>query len=101
MLILGLEPIVAALLFTSVGAGLQLGLGYAASNTAFDVKKAISTAVISGILGITVLTAALGSISENATDLEVLAIVSGAIVTIAGIDTLKNHIIKAAKTKKA
>jgi hypothetical protein len=97
MTILGLEPIAAAVIFTAVGAGLQFGLGYLASDKVFDVKKALSTALISATLGIVTVSTALQAIGEEATDLEVLVVIGAVVATVAGIDGLKNSVIKAAK----
>ena len=60
MTILGLEPIIAAVIFTAAGAGLQFGLGYLGSDKAFDVKKALSTAIISATLGAIILLVIVG-----------------------------------------
>ena len=100
MLILGLEPIVAAVVFTIVGAGLQLGLGFLGSKEGFDARKALSTALITATLGIVTVSTALQAIAETATDLEVLIIISVAIAAIAGFDGLKNSIVAAAKNPK-
>jgi len=97
MLILGLEPIVAAVIFTAVGAGLQLGLGYLGSNETFDIKKALSTALISATIGIVTVSTALQAIGEEATDLEVLVVLGAVVATVAGIDGLKNSVIAAAR----
>ena len=95
--IFGLEPVLAAVIVTLTGAGLQFALGYRKSDEAFDVKRAISTALTTTVVGIVAVATTLGALSEEAADTEVLIAVATVIAAVAGFDTLKNNIIKAAK----
>ncbi|MDH3764582.1 MAG: hypothetical protein OER82_02075 [Nitrosopumilus sp.] len=70
--IFGLEPILAAVIITLVGAGLQFALGYLKSDDSFDVKRAISTALTTTVVGIVAVATTLGALSEEAADTEVL-----------------------------
>ncbi|MDH3833835.1 MAG: hypothetical protein OES34_06705 [Nitrosopumilus sp.] len=100
MTILGLDPILAAIIFTAVGAGLQFALGYLASDKTFDVRKALSTVLVSAVVGITALTAAFEGIPEDASDLVTFGIIFTVVLSIAGIDAVKNNIIGAARRPK-
>jgi len=95
--IFGLEPIPAAVIITLFGAGLQLGLGYLASSPqTFDWRKALSTAITIGVVGIVSVATTLQALSEDATELEVLIAVATVVAAVAGFDALKNNVIKAA-----
>ena len=100
MQILGLEPIVMSLIVTAIGGVLQLFLGYLASGTEFNWKKAASTAIVTLVVGIPVVATAFNTLEEGTSDLTILIVILGLIATISGIDGLKNSIAKAISNRK-
>lgn len=80
---------------------MQLLLGWLGTTDAsFSWRKAVSTALVTVVVGVVVVATTLGTIAEDATELEVLIIVAGVVGTVAGYDGLKNSIINAAGKKK-
>ena len=105
MNVLGLEPILATVIITVIGVGIQVGLGVLQSNTPFDPKKLVSSAIISVFTAFAIVAPIITAIPEGTDQLAQFSIFVGTIAAIAGIDQLVKNvggaIILQKKEKKA
>jgi len=86
--IFGLSPIIAAIAITGIGVGVQVGLGFLQSTTAFDPKKLIASAIISVFAAFGIVIPVLTALPEDIDQLTQLSVFIGTIAAIAGIDQL-------------
>lgn len=88
MNILGLEPVVATIVITAIGIGIQVGLGVLQSNSAFDPRKLVASAIISVFTAFAIVEPVVSAIPDNADQLAQFSLFVGTIAAVAGIDTL-------------
>ncbi len=100
MNVLGLEPILATVVITVLGVGMQIGLGVLQSNTPFDPKKLVASAIISVFTAFAIVAPIITAMPENADQLVQFSIFVGTIAAIAGIDQLVKNTGGAINQKK-
>jgi hypothetical protein len=86
--ILGLEPIMAAIVITVIGVGIQVGLGVLQSSNPFDVRKLVSSAIISVFTSFAIVVPILTALPSDIDSLTQFSVLIGTIAAIAGIDQL-------------
>ena len=100
MNILGLEPVIATIVFTFVGIFLRNVVAWLKSKDVFNVRNAVATGIIAFFTSALVVGSLLGALPEEATDTVQFAAIIAAIVTVAGFDTLIKNGAKAASKAK-
>ena len=95
MSILGLEPVIATLVITVVGVGIQVGLGVLQSQEAFNPKRLVSSAIISVFTAFGLVMPMVSAVPADATQLIQFGTFVGGIAAVAGIDTLVKNAGKA------
>lgn len=101
MQVFGLEPIILAILITAAGTSLSVILGWLKSDSSFNVKQVVASALIAFVVSAQLVIAQLELLPPETSDLALGAILFGLIAQVAGIDSLAKSAVKAAvKTKK-
>ena len=88
MEILGLEPIMAAIVITVIGVGIQVGLGVLQSTDGFNARKLVSSAIISVFTALAIVVPILTALPDDIDQLTQFSVLIGTIAAIAGIDQL-------------
>lgn len=102
MQVFGLEPIVAALLITAIGVILSVLLGWLKGSDSFNIKQAVSSALIAFIISVQLVIAELTVLPEDIPELAIGAILFGLIAQVSGIDSLTKSAAQAvAKARKS
>lgn len=102
MQVYGLEPIVAAVLITGLGVALSVLLGWLKGTNAFNIKQAVSSALIAFVVSVQLVIAELTILPPDIGDLAVGAIVFGLIAQVSGIDSLAKSAAQAvSKARKS
>lgn len=101
MNVFGLEPILAALLFTVIGVAGSVLLGWLKGTVAFNVRQAIASSIIAFVLSFQLVAATLQALPDGIEDLALAMIIIAMIGTVAGIDSLTKSGVKAALKAKA
>ncbi len=101
MNVFGLEPLIAAFLFTLIGVSGSVLLGWLKGTTAFNVRQAVASSIIAFVVSFQLIAATLGALPEGIGDLALGMIIVGVIGTVAGIDSLAKSGVKAALKTKA
>lgn len=100
MNVFGLEPIVAAILFTAIGVAGSVLLGWLKGTEKFNVRQSVASSIIAYVLSFQLVAATLGALPEGVADLALGMIIIAMIGTVAGIDSLTKSAAKAVlKTK--
>jgi len=100
MNLLGLEPIIAAIVITVVGIVIQVGLGIIRSVEPFDYKKVLASVIISVFTAFTIVIPILTALPDDMSELLQLATFVSTIATVAGIDTLVKNTSKLVANRK-
>ena len=101
MQIFGLEPVIATLVISVVGVGIQVGLGILQSPVSFEYKKLLASAIIGVFSAFAIVGPAIGAIPENADPSVMFSIVVGLVAAVAGIDVLFKNVGKSISNRKA
>ena len=100
MNVFGLEPLVAAFLFTIIGVAGSVLLGWLKGTGAFNVRQAVASSIIAFVLSFQLVAATIQALPDGIDDLALGMIIMAMIGTVAGIDSLTKSGVKAAlKTK--
>jgi hypothetical protein len=100
MNILGLEPVVATVIITFIGVGVQVGLGYLKNEGGWDGKKVAASGIIAVFSGFLIVAPLISALPENADMMAQFSAFIGAIAVVSGIDTITKHVFGAARAKK-
>ncbi|KKN76238.1 hypothetical protein LCGC14_0372640 [marine sediment metagenome] len=95
MQVFGLDPIVAAVLITTVGVTLQNVLGWLKNQDGFDPRLVASSALIAFVISLQMVIPVIENIPEDIEQIAKFQILIVAIASIAGIDALGKNGIKA------
>jgi len=95
MQVFGLDPIVAAILITTIGVTLQNVLGWLKNKDSFDPRMVASSAMIAFIISLQMVIPVIENIPEDIEQIAKFQILIVAIASIAGIDALGKNGIKA------
>ena len=103
MQIFGLEPIVAAIIFTTIGVALSVVLGWLKGAEPFNVRQAVASAIIAFMVSIQLVIAELTVLPDDVPEIVIGGIIFALIAQVAGIDSLAKSaaqaVGKARKTK--
>lgn len=88
MQILGLEPVIATVVFTIVGIALLNVVAWLKSSEAFNVRNAAATAIIAFFTSSLVVGSVIGALPEDSDNLVQFTAILAVIASVAGFDTL-------------
>jgi len=86
--ILGLEPIMATVLITVIGVGIQVGLGVLRSESPFEPKRLVASVIISVFAAFAIVAPIISALPGDIDQLTQFSVFVGTIAAIAGIDQL-------------
>ena len=95
MQVFGLDPIVAAVLITTIGVTVQNVLGWLKNKDSFDPRMVASSAMIAFIISLQMVIPVIENIPEDISQIAKFQILIVAIASIAGIDALGKNTGKA------
>ena len=98
--ILGLEPIMAAIVITVIGVGVQVGLGVLQSTEPFNARKLVASAIISVFAAFAIVIPILTALPDDIDQLTQFSVFVGTIASIAGIDQVVKNTGNAILKKK-
>lgn len=102
MQIFGLDPIVAAILITTIGVSISVLLGWLKNEKSFNIRQAVASALIAFIVSIQLAIAQLTVLPDDLPEIALGGIFFGLIAQVAGIDSIAKSAAKAvAKARKA
>ena len=93
--ILGLDPVLATLVFTGVGLGLQNIVGWLKDKESFDIRKAAASGIIAFFGSSLVIGGVIGALPADADPLSIYSVIATSIATVAGFDALLKNGAKA------
>lgn len=100
MNVFGLEPLIAAFLFTIIGVAGSVLLGWLKSTVPFNIRQTVASAIIAFVISFQLVATTIQALPEGLDDLAIGMIIVAMIGTVAGIDSLTKSSVKAAmKTK--
>lgn len=101
MNVLGLEPVLATIVFTIAGLALQNVVGWLKDEVSFNIRNAAASAIIAFFTSVVVVGGVIGALPENTDTLVQFMAIVAVIASVAGFDTLlKNGAKAATKTIK-
>lgn len=86
--ILGLEPIMATVVITVLGVGIQVGLGALQSTVPFEAKRLAASAISSVFTAFAVVSPIIAALPSDTDQLTQFSVFVGTIASIAGIDQI-------------
>lgn len=96
MQIFGLDPLVAAILLTTLGVSLSVLLGWLKGTDPINIKQVVASALIAFVVSIQLVIAELTVLPDDLTELAIGGILFGLIALVAGVDSLAKSTVKAA-----
>lgn len=101
MQILGLDPLLIAVLLTAIGVALSISFGWLKGDNQINLRHLAASGIIAFFGSIHIVIATLGELPEGINHLALGTIVFGLIATVAGVDSLaKGGIQGALKIRK-
>lgn len=96
MQIFGLDPVIATIIFTIIGLSIQNILGWLKSETGFNVRNAVASAIIAFFTSVVAVGSVIGALPDNTDPLPMMLTIITVIGTVAGLDSLIKNGAKAA-----
>jgi ACR3 family arsenite efflux pump ArsB len=102
MQVLGLEPIIGAILITVAGVTLSVLLGWLKGDKEFNIKQVVASALIAFVVSAQIVIVQLQAIPDDITQLAASAILFALVGQVAGIDSISKSAAQAvAKARKS